>query len=100
MKKILLAVLLLCCLVAPAVAADAAGTDDQVAVAAAQLSVDLNQAGVADLETLPGVGPALAERIVAYREEHGAFQSVDQLVDVKGIGTKKLAKFKEHVSVK
>ena len=100
MKKIVLTLFLLCCLIAPAVAADAASTGDQVAVAATQTSVNINQAGIDGLQLLPGVGPALAERIVAYRDEHGPFQSVDQLVDVRGIGAKKLAKLRESVALK
>ena len=48
--------------------------------------LDLNRAGVAELETLPGVGPVLAQRIVDHREQHGPFGSVDALQDVPGIG--------------
>ena len=48
--------------------------------------VDLNRAGVADLEALPGVGPVLAQRIVDHREQHGPFGAVDELQDVPGIG--------------
>lgn len=48
-------------------------------------SVDLNSADENELETLPGVGPALAARIVAYRETNGPFASVDELADVAGI---------------
>ena len=48
--------------------------------------VDLNRAGVADLEALPGVGPVLAQRIVEHREQYGPFGAVDELQDVPGIG--------------
>lgn len=48
--------------------------------------VDLNTADATTLETLPGVGPVLAERIVSHREQHGPFASVDALQDVSGIG--------------
>ena len=48
--------------------------------------VDLNSAGVAELEALPGVGPVLAQRIVDHREQHGPFRAVDDLQDVAGIG--------------
>lgn len=49
-------------------------------------AVDLNAAGVAELEGLPGVGPVLAARIVEHRERHGPFRAVEDLQDVPGIG--------------
>lgn len=48
--------------------------------------IHLNSAPQSQLETLKGVGPALAKRIIAYREEHGGFVAVEQLLEVKGIG--------------
>jgi competence protein ComEA len=48
--------------------------------------INLNSASAADLDALPGVGPALADRIIAYRTEHGAFASIADLANVKGIG--------------
>lgn len=48
--------------------------------------LSLNIAAAADLESLPGIGPVLAARIVAYREQSGPFRSVDQLIEVAGIG--------------
>lgn len=48
--------------------------------------VDVNVADVAELTRLPGIGPALAARIVAYREEHGPYRSIDDLARVRGIG--------------
>ena len=62
-------------------------------------AIHLNQATAEELQVLPGVGPALSERIVLYRTEHGPFKSVDQLTEVKGVGHKKLAKFKEQLTV-
>lgn len=53
-----------------------------------QSPVSLNEAGLADLEGLPGVGPALAERIVAYRGAAGGFRTLDDLKNVKGVGEK------------
>ena len=52
--------------------------------------LDLNTASATDLDALPGVGPATAAAIVSYREHHGAFTSVDQLLEVRGIGPAKL----------
>lgn len=48
--------------------------------------IDLNVATEADLDSLPGVGPVLAARIVAWRQENGRFSSVDELLEVSGIG--------------
>ena len=53
--------------------------------------LDLNAAGVQELAALPGIGEALAERIVAYREEKGAFASPEELDEVPGIGEGKIA---------
>ena len=50
------------------------------------LSIDVNDASVAELERLPRVGPALAARIVAWREQHGPFESLESLRHVRGIG--------------
>jgi competence protein ComEA len=61
--------------------------------------VDLNTATVEQLDVLPGVGPVTAAAIVAWRDEHGAFESVDQLGDVDGIGPARLEKLRDHVRV-
>jgi competence protein ComEA len=53
-------------------------------------SVDINTADSAGLETLPGIGPETAKKIIAYRDEHGPFTSIDQLLEVPGIGEKTL----------
>jgi competence protein ComEA len=55
------------------------------------LSLDLNTATEQELEQLDGVGPAIAANIVAYREQHGGFASIDELDEVSGIGDAKLA---------
>ena len=54
--------------------------------------VNINTAGVKELETLPGIGPVKAQAIVDYRGENGDFESVDELDEVKGIGEKTLEK--------
>ncbi|WP_435106325.1 helix-hairpin-helix domain-containing protein [Nocardiopsis synnemataformans] len=61
--------------------------------------VDINRADRALLETLPGVGTVIADNIVSYREEHGPFRSVDDLVNVDRIGDKILADLQPHVTV-
>ncbi|KTR14987.1 ComEA family DNA-binding protein [Curtobacterium citreum] len=61
--------------------------------------VDLNRADQATLETLPGIGPALAARIIAWRDEHGGFTTVEDLLDVSGIGDTRFAELRERVRV-
>ncbi len=66
--------------------------------AGAAATVALNTADVAALDTLPGIGPVLAQRIVDWRTEHGRFTSVDELAEVSGIGEKLLAQVRPHVT--
>lgn len=61
--------------------------------------VNLNSATKSQLEELPGIGPVLAERIIAYRQKKGRFTSVRQLLEVEGIGPKKYESLKDLVSV-
>ena len=58
-----------------------------------------NRAEVSQLEELPGVGPVLAERIVAHREANGPFQAVEDLLDVPGIGEAKLSAIRDLIVV-
>jgi comEA protein len=75
---------------------DAFATDNP-AVNSITETIQLNQATAEQLQALPGVGPALSERIVVYRTEHGPFKSLEQLTEVKGVGQAKLAKFKNQL---
>ncbi|MBC7093246.1 helix-hairpin-helix domain-containing protein [Candidatus Bipolaricaulota bacterium] len=61
--------------------------------------LNVNRASAEELEKLPGIGPALAARIVAFREAHGPFRTVDDLLAVPGIGPKTLAGFRDLVTV-
>ena len=61
--------------------------------------VNINTASPEELETLPGIGEVLAATIVQYREEHGPFTSVDQLLDVSGIGEVTLEELRDLVTV-
>ena len=61
--------------------------------------IDLNAATPAELEELPGIGPATANAIVEHRDEHGPFASVDDLTDVRGIGPAKLDAIRDLVRV-
>jgi competence protein ComEA len=74
-----------------------------VAVAAAQPApegkLNLNAASVEQLATLPGVGEKLAARIVEYRQKAGAFKSIQELMNVKGIGERNLEKLQPYLSL-
>src|SRR5207302_11351542 len=56
--------------------------------------LDLNTASAEQLDALPGVGPATAQKIIDYRQAHGPFRSVDELAGVRGVGPSKLAQLK------
>lgn len=80
----------------------AAGAPEDDAAAGADEpgdTVDLNAAGSSELETLPGIGPTIAERILTWREDNGDFHSVDELLEVGGIGPKRLEQIREQVRV-
>jgi competence protein ComEA len=79
------------------VAAGAGGAG--VAGLAPAAPVDLNTATLEQLDTLDGVGPATAQKILDYRQEHGGFNSVEELGQVPGIGEKRLAALRDHVRV-
>ena len=68
--------------------------------AASSGPLDLNRASAAELEQLPGIGPALAARIVAHREAEGPFASPRDLLEVSGIGEKTLARFEDRLRVR
>ncbi len=61
--------------------------------------ISLNQADASALEDLPGVGPVLAGRIVAHREANGPFETVEDLLEVPGIGEAKLAAMRDSITV-
>jgi competence protein ComEA len=62
--------------------------------------VNINTADEEALKTLPGVGPKTAVAILAYRQEHGPFQRAEDLLEIRGIGEKKLARMRDRVVVK
>ena len=61
-------------------------------------AVELNTADLEELMTLPGIGEALARRILDYREEHGPFRSTEELMEVKGIGEGKYEALRDRVT--
>jgi competence protein ComEA len=63
------------------------------------VTVNINEASASVLEGLPGIGPVLAEAIVAHREEHGEFPTIESIVDVSGIGPAKLDEIRAFIVV-
>jgi len=70
---------------------------DSVVVAAER--IDINQADPVELTKLPGIGTSTAAKISAYRDANGPFKSIDELLNVKGIGPEKLEKIKPLVTL-
>jgi len=82
-------------------AVEGSGRSSGVAAASGsgKAPVDLNTANQSELETIDGVGPVMAGKIMAWRQEHGQFASVDQLREISGIGAKTFEKIKPYVTV-
>jgi len=76
-----------------------AGAQSEKPAPAAKAAVNLNTATIDQLEELPGVGPATAQRILDYRQKNGSFKKVEDLMNVKGIGEKSFLKLKPLIVV-
>lgn len=74
------------------------GLSATAAERAPQRPVNLNTATVTELMQLPRIGAKTAERIVAFRKQHGAFRRAEELMNVKGIGEKNFARLKPHLT--
>lgn len=61
--------------------------------------IDINTASEAELDTLPGIGPARAKDIISYREEKGGFESIEDIKNIKGIGEASFEKLKDKISI-
>lgn len=61
--------------------------------------INLNTATVSQLDSLPGIGPVYAQRIIDYRTSNGSFTSLEQVQNVKGIGPKTFDKFKDQITI-
>jgi competence protein ComEA len=79
--------------------ASAQGAEVQKEKDATVPTIDINQASEEDFAKLPGVGPELARRIVAFREKHGPFRRVEDLLVIRGIGHKKWRKIRPYLRV-
>jgi competence ComEA-like helix-hairpin-helix protein len=74
-------------------------TEPAAAKASGPERIDINSAGEAELARLPGVGTKLAVEIIKARERRGCFKKMSDLLEVKGIGKKKLAKMADHIKI-
>ena len=97
MNRVLLAALV----ITLGVAAQTAAAQDapRTTAATATAPLNLNSASVAQLEALPGIGRATAERIVEYRQKSGGFKKAEDLMNVRGIGEKSFLKLKPLITV-
>lgn len=82
-------------IVKPTVSTDASGETQEPGM----LVVDINTADETLLTSLPGVGPVLARRILQYRQDNGPFASVEELMNVEGIGEKKFEDIRPWVKI-
>jgi competence protein ComEA len=90
--------LALACTVNATAAQSTTGASPKAAAPAAA-PINLNSATAMQLETLPGVGPATAQRIVEYRQKNGGFKKVEDLMNIRGLGEKGFLKIKPLVTV-
>jgi competence protein ComEA len=102
--KLILAIFALgmCTTLCPvAVCATAAPGPAPVKASAGQATpvLDINSASAEEFETIRGIGPVLAQRIVEYRVKRGSFQKIDDLLEVAGIGMVNLEDFRPHLRV-
>ncbi len=84
---------------APTAQKPAASAAKHASTATAASPVNLNTATQAQLESLPGIGPSAAQRILEYRQKNGTFKKVEDLMNVKGIGEKSFLKLKPLITV-
>jgi competence protein ComEA len=84
---------------APARRAPSTTPASTAAAAASGTALNLNTATAAQLEALPGIGKAVADRIIEYRQKSGSFKRVEDLMNVRGIGEKSFLRLKPLVTV-
>ena len=92
------AALIIACIAASAASA-AQGVQKQHSLDHSHASININQASAQDFEKLPGIGPEIARRIVAYRDKHGPFRRVEDLLVIRGIGPRKWKAIRPYLRI-
>lgn len=100
-RTLVAALVLLTLAVTPALAAQRTAASQAAGDASAPAGpvVNLNTATAEQLESLPGVGARMAQRILEYREKHGGFKKVEELMNVKGIGERSFLRLRPRLTV-
>lgn len=99
MRALLVLVTILAMAAIPAAASQQKSATKSASTAAPTTPVNLNTATQSQLETLPGLGAKVAQRIIEYRQKNGNFKKVEDLMNVKGIGEKSFLKLKPMLTV-
>lgn len=86
-------------LVALAAPVDAQGPASPQTASPTVKMINLNTATAPELETLPGIGPAMATRILEYREKNGPFQKIEELMNIQGIGERVFLRLRPQITV-
>src|ERR1051325_8033514 len=99
MVRIITSALLIALCTGTAFAQAPAGRTAAASALSTAAPVNLNTATAAQLDALPGVGKATAERIIEYRQKNGGFKKNEELMNVKGVGEKSFLKLKPYITV-
>ena len=94
--SVLFLTFMVCSFVSTAYAKDSSTIEtEQVEIVVA----DINSSSAEELQMVSGIGPTLASRIIKYRDENGKFETIEDIMKVKGVGRSKFEKIKEHLKV-